>query len=73
MDAVDFLREVLFRSVEDRTWIPERDSAEEMAILDMAELGWIEANPERVSGIGITERGMERYVNWGGRAAAYLV
>lgn len=70
MSATEFLRVILFRTIEDRSWIPERDSKEEMAILDMAELGWIEANPECVSGIGITERGMERYVNWGGRVAA---
>ena len=45
-------------------------SIEEAAILDMAELGWIDANPAVESGIGITERGMERYIGWGGKLSA---
>ena len=70
MSDIETLREVLRRTVEDRAWIPERMSPEEAAILDMAELGWVDANPAVKSGIGITERGMERYIGWGGTFSA---
>ena len=64
MSNVEILKSVLSHAVEDRAWIPVRDSVEEVAILDMAELGWIDANPATKSGIGITDRGMDRYATW---------
>lgn len=67
MGNSEFWRTVLCRVVGDHSWIPTRGSGEEEAVLEMAEMGWLVADPERPSGIGVTDRGMDRYHQWGGK------
>lgn len=70
MVDMEIRRDVLVRVVADETWIPVRGTIDEEAVLEMAEMGWLVALPERPSGIGISERGMDRYYQWGGANAA---
>ncbi len=66
----EILRQVLTRVIEEPTWIPAKESVEEEAVLEMAEMGWLIAEPERPSGIGISSRGLDRYHRWGGGLAS---
>ena len=66
----EVMRVVLSRVVNEQTWSPPKGSEEEEAVLQMAEMGWLVAAPDRSSGIGVAERGMDRYYQWGGSAAA---
>lgn len=70
MSNAEVWRTVLCRVIDEPTWIPAKGSVQEEAVLQMAEMGWLVANPERPNGIGISDRGMDRYHQWGGQCAA---
>ena len=70
MSNAEIWRSVLCRVIDEQTWIPDKGSTEEEAVLQMAEMGWLVAMPERPSGIGVSDHGMDRYHQWGGKQAA---